>query len=749
MIFKYTFGNPFNTESTVLQIPSQETQLPPDFGSFTCFSEANPVSETPPLSQCSHKAQYMCGDEPAAFLWRYIMQDSDRIYGLGENVRGMNRRGNIFESYCSDEPHHTEDCRSLYGAHNFLLIAPETASPFGIFFDYPGRLVFDLGFSQTDTISVTAPKSAISVYIITADEETVSESFFTDICFQFRKLTGTSYIPPRWAFGYMQSRWGYRTAAEIRAVADEYRRANIPLEALFLDIDYMDSFQDFTIDSKAFPDFRNFVEEMTADGLHLVPIIDAGVKINTGYPVYEEGLRQGFFCADRSGDPGKPFTAAVWPGVCHFPDFLNRDAGKWFGKNYSILLDYGIDGFWNDMNEPALFYTEEGLQKAFNEIDSFRNVNMGISEYFRFTGTTNLSNRVSDYKSFFHKVSKETSGDFAVGTPGIKSNDPEDRDRTYVCHNDVHNLYGYNMTRSASEAIEELRPDRRILLFSRASCIGAHRYGGIWTGDNQSLWQHLKMNVSMMPSLNMCGFLYSGADIGGFGSDVSRELLLRWLQFAVFTPLMRNHSAMGTRAQEAFRFEKPAEFAAVIETRYRLLPYLYSEFMKAALNDGMYFKPLCFAYPSDTRAAAAEDQLLVGESIMCAPVVEQNATGRYVYLPEPMRMVTFGGAETSRASTAEAFAFKDLPAGDHWISVPKDRAVFFIRPGHGVPVAELPGQGPINTATVSGQKLTLLSCPATGNTSGPVTYRLYSDDGESKDYMNPENFRTLTADITE
>ncbi|MCQ2613836.1 MAG: alpha-glucosidase [Treponemataceae bacterium] len=745
MIFKYTFGNPFHTESAVLQIPSQSTPLPEKFGSFTCFSETNPVPKTQPLSQSSHKAQYLCGDEPAAFLWRYKMQEADRIFGLGENVRGMNRRGNIFESYCSDNPHHTEDCKSLYGAHNFLIIAPEAASPFGIFFDYPGRIVFDLGFSQADTISVIAPKAAISVYIITAEDD-ASESAFTDICSQFRKLTGTSYIPPRWAFGYMQSRWGYRTAEEIRAVADEYRKSDIPLEALFLDIDYMDSFQDFTVDSKAFPEFNRFVAQMAEDELHLVPIIDAGVKINKGYPVYEEGLKKGFFCADKSGDPQRPFTAAVWPGVCHFPDFLNKDARNWFGKNYRTLLECGIEGFWNDMNEPALFYTEEGLQKAFKEIDGFKNVNMGIGEYFRFTDTTNLSNRISDYKSFFHKVSKDTAGDFAAESPAVSKGNPEDKDTTYVCHNDVHNLYGFNMTRSASEAIDELMPEKRILLFSRASCIGAHRYGGIWTGDNQSLWQHLKMNVSMMPSLNMCGFLYSGADIGGFGSDVSRELLLRWLQFAVFTPLMRNHSAMGTRAQEAFRFEKPAEFAAVIEARYRLLPYLYSEFMKAALNDGMYFKPLCFAYPKDSRAAATEDQLLAGESIMCAPVVEQNATGRYVYLPEPMRMVTFGGRDKSRASTEEAFAFEDLPAGDHWINVPKDKAVFFIRPGHAVPVAELPESGLINTASVSEQKLTLLSCPAAGSASKSVTYELYSDDGESKDYLNPKNYRTLTAE---
>ena len=158
-----------------------------------------------------------------------------------------------------------------------------------------------------------------------------------------------------------------------------------------------------------------------------------------------------------------------------------------------------------------------------------------------------------------------------------------------VRHDQVHNLYGYNMTRAASEGLASIAPGKRFLLFSRSSCIGMHRYGGVWTGDNHSWWSHLLLNLKMLPSLNMCGFLYVGADLGGFNADTSRDLLLRWLALGVFTPLMRNHSGCDTRRQEFYQFEGPEDFRSVIETRYRLIPYLYSEYMKAALNGDMLF----------------------------------------------------------------------------------------------------------------------------------------------------------------
>lgn len=217
------------------------------------------------------------------------------------------------------------------------------------------------------------------------------------------------------------------------------------------------------------------------------------------------------------------------------------------------------------------------------------------------------------------------------------------------------------MTRSAGEAFERISPDKRILMFSRSSYIGMHRYGGIWTGDNCSWWSHILLNLKMMPSLNMCGFLYTGADLGGFGANTTRDLLLRWLALGVFTPLMRNHAALGTREQEPYQFEHIEDFRNVIGVRYRLVPYLYSEYMKAALNDDMYFKPLAFVYPDDKLARNTEDQLMIGNEIMIAPVYTQNAIGRYVYLPEEMMFVKFLG---------NGNMFQEiLPKGIHYVEV--------------------------------------------------------------------------------
>lgn len=287
-------------------------------------------------------------------------------------------------------------------------------------------------------------------------------------------------------------------------------------------------------------------------------------------------------------------------------------------------------------------------------------------------------------------------------------------DGVKVRHDKVHNLYGYYMTRSAAEAFEEIVPGKRILLFSRSSYVGMHRYSGIWTGDNQSWWSHLLLNIKMMPSFNMCGFLYTGADIGGFGGDVTRDLLLRWLAFGVFTPLMRNHSALGTREQECYRFDDTKAFADVISVRYRLIPYLYSEYMKAALNNTMMFRPLAFAYREDSRARKVEDQLMVGDSIMIAPVYEQNASGRYVYLPEDMLCITLRGSQLCRHSI--------MRKGDHYIDVALDEVPIFIRKNHLLPLCE----SAACTGGLNRRQLSLI-----GFVPDQAVYLLYDDDGIS------------------
>ena len=618
MIHRYKFGTPIETAAVVEKLPVTEGKLP-------FFQQEKDERTNAPV-------------------FVYKLADKDIVYGLGEQVRGINKRGWVYTSCNSDNPHHQEDTTSLYGTHNFLLISGREL--FGVFFDYAGRITFDVGFTNRDTLRVIPQEFDMEVYVVTGESE-------KEIVMQFRKLIGRSYLAPKWAFGYGQSRWGYKNAEDVREVVAEYRKRGIPLDSIYLDIDYMERYKDFTIDEEAFPEFERFCAEMKEQGIHLVPIIDAGVKIEKDYPVYEEGVKNDYFCKDAKGDD---FVGAVWPGRVHFPDFLNEKTREWFGSKYAFLLEKGIDGFWNDMNEPAIFYTEPRLAEVMKRINELSKENLGVDSFFEFTGlVAGISNNVADYDTFFHNM-----------------------DGKMVPHSKVHNLYGYHMTKAAGEAFAQLSPEKRILMFSRASSIGAHRFGGIWQGDNKSWWSHLLMNLQMMPALNMAGFLYTGADTGGFGSDTTEDLMLRWLQLSMFTPLMRNHSSRGTREQELYRFDNCEACKNMIEIRYGLIPYLYSEYMKAVLSDEMMFRPLAFDFREDANARGVEDQLLLGNELMIAPVYTQNATGRYVYLPEEMMLV--------RMRSLTDFETEVMAAGHHYVKAELHELVLFIRKGKAIPL---------------------------------------------------------------
>jgi alpha-glucosidase len=622
------------------------------------------------------------------FSWNYTMGTDDIVYGLGENMRGINKRGFRYVSWCSDQSNQNESTESLYGAHNFLLISGKET--FGLFFDTSSRITFDTGWTSPDMLSVEGSSTGVDLYVITAENKKSPDP--ADIVRQFRELIGQSYIPPRWAFGFQQSRWGYRTEKDVREVVQKYHEAQIPLDAVCLDIDYMQDYEDFTVDETKFPHMRQLCEELKDDGIHLVPIIDAGVKVKQGYSIYEEGIEHNYFC---TRDDGSAYAAGVWPGRSHFPDFLDPKVRSWFGAKYEKLTSLGIEGFWNDMNEPAMFYSDESLAETFKKIKKFEGLNLDITTFFDFTGLAGSTfNRLDDYERFYNRTQMK------------------DGSTALLRHDHVHNLYGAHMTRAAGEGLRKLSPGKRMLLYSRASCIGAHRYGGIWTGDNTSWWAHLKQEIQMMSALNMCGFLYSGADIGGFGSDTSRDLVLRWTEFGVFTPLMRNHSAWNTQRQECYQYEQTADFRSVLNLRYALIPFIYSEFVKAALTNSMYFRPLSFDYPSDERARRVEDELLLGESLLVAPVYEQNAAGRYVYLPENMIQVTW---------QYEKAVQHDIAKGDHYINVPLNAVVFFIKHGHLVPLCK---------PALSSDKLDTSDFTFLGD--GP-SYDLYEDDGYTRD----------------
>ena len=664
MIRKYTFGNPIPTDAVVLEIPREPG--------------------TPPMFDCETRPE-------GSVSLRLSLHPEEVLFGLGQSVRGIDKRGFRYESWNYDIFGHTENQQSLYSSHNMLIFfSPERL--LGIYVDDPGKVVWDLGYTRRDTAEIRSENGDFDLYV-------VEESSPAAVARKFRELTGRSYLPPRWAFGYIQSRWGYASEKKVLTVASEHRRRHIPLDSLCLDIDYMEDFQNFTWRKDAFPDLKAFQRKIREDHLRLIPIVDAGIPAREGNETFESGKQADAFCKKEDGTY---FTASVWPGRCVFPDFLREDARRWFGGLYTPLLEAGIEGFWNDMNEPALFSTDEGLSEALEKADRIRGGNMNCVETWDVGGAfSSLANNPRDYRSFYHRV--------------------DGRD---VRHDKVHNLYGMNMSRATAQAQRRFSPEKRTLLFSRSSFVGAHRWTGIWQGDNTSWWSHIKLALQMLPNLNLSGFLYCGCDLGGFGCDTTEDLLERFLQLGVFTPLMRNHSALHTREQEIYRFSIWETMRDTLTVRYALIPWLYSEYMKAALRDGMLFRPMAFDYPNDRRARHIQDQVMLGEDAMIAPVCEQNAAGRFVYLPEDMLLIRF--------RSASDYDTEPLAAGDHWVDLALGEFPLFVKKNRAVLLCP----GGENTDELDDSRLTAL-----GWIERPAACTLYRDDGFTPD---PELMAGLT-----
>lgn len=385
-------------------------------------------------------------------------------------------------------------------------------------------------------------------------------------------LTGRCPLPQRWTLGYQQSRWGYADAETFRQLARTFRELDIPLDALHFDIDYMDGYRVFTTDERRFPDFPGLMQELGEQGIKAVTIIDPGVKVDPDYTVYQQGLAQRCFCRDADD---LVYVNEVWPGRSVFPDFGAPHVRDWWAGLQRFLTEQGVSGVWNDMNEPASFQ-----------------------------GPLPDSVRMTDGE-------RETT------------------------HGEMHNVYGHLMSRAAFQGWKEatgLRP----FVITRACYSGSQKYAVCWTGDNQSLWNHLRMAIPQQCNLGLSGMAFMGTDIGGFGADATPELMARWVQVGCFSPLFRSHSANGTRLQEPWRFGEEVTdiFRRYVKLRYALLPYYYDLFRQCEETGLPPLRPLVLHYEHDETVREMNDEFLLGEQLLVAPVVEQGARRRMVYLPE-------------------------------------------------------------------------------------------------------------------
>jgi len=402
---------------------------------------------------------------------------------------------------------------------------------------------------------------------------------------RYSELTGRPCMPPRWALGYHQSRWGYRSAREVRGILDGYARETLPLSAVHLDIDYMDGYRVFTVDRSRFGDLSVLASDGERRGTRLVTILDPGVKVDPSYDVYRQGRVLGNFCSYAHG---KPARGVVWPGRVVFPDFTNPRARAWWAGHYRVLTEAGVGGCWHDMNEPA-----------------------SIS---------------------------------LIGDPTLPLDVRHDLDGRGGDHAEAHNLYGLLMNRAGFEGLAVARPDRRPFILSRSGWAGNQRWAWTWTGDAASSWSSMRQQVATVIGLGLSGIPFAGSDIGGFSGVPDDDLYLRWLQMSVFMGLCRTHSVAGVPAREPWCFAEPTRrrIGAWIRFRYRLIPYLYTLAHEAVISGAplvrpVWWPPACDAGgvgTSESRGLLDEDDaFMLGDALLVAPVTEPGVRRRRVVVP--------------------------------------------------------------------------------------------------------------------
>ncbi len=508
------------------------------------------------------------------------------VYGLGEPAAPASLRPGTYRLW-------NRDPGGSYGPGEdpLYLTAPvmwihRPAPGYLIFYENPHEGRVEIG----DRLSVTFTAGALRYYLISGPAPQALE--------RFTQLTGRPPLPPRWALGLHQSRWGYRTQAEVAAVLEGYRQHDLPLAALHLDIDHLDGKRVFTSDPERFPDLAALAEQAHAQGVRLVTIVDPGVKRDRRYAVYRSGAERGVFCQLPNG---REFVAPVWPGWCAFPDFTDPAARAWWGEQYAFLVERGVDGVWHDMNEPSTFV--------------------------------------------------------AAGDPTFPAQVRHALEGQGGDHRTAHNLYGLQMDRAGYEALKRLRPDRRPWVLSRSGWVGVQRYAWVWTADTESTWDALKMTVAQMIHLGLSGIPFAGPDIGGFSGAPDGELFTRWFQLAAFLPFFRIHSSLVSPPREPWRFGEP--YLSIVRhfarLRLRLMPYLYTLAWEAAQRGWPLVRPLWWHTPDQADLWTVDDAFLLGNALLVAPVTEPGAEKRGVRFP-PGRWVDFWDGTVIQGDTWQTVA---------------------------------------------------------------------------------------------
>jgi len=498
-----------------------------------------------------------------------ITQTAESFYGMGDKATHSNLKGKRVSNWVTDSYAYTKDQDPLYKAIPFY-IGLQNNIAYGIFFDNTFETHFDFAHERRNITSFWADGGEMNYYFFYGPEMSKVVRAYTD-------LTGTPEIPPLWALGFHQSKWSYFPESNVKKIAAKFRSLKIPCDAIYLDIDYMDGFRCFTWDKKKFPDPKAMIQDLYEDGFKTVVMIDPGIKVDKDYWIYQEAMKNDYFC--KRGD-GPIMRGKVWPGACSFPDFTNPKVRKWWAGLYKELMaETGVHAVWNDMNEPAIM-----------EVPS---------------KTAPLDTR-------------------------------HDFDGHRCSHRKAHNIYGTQMVRATYEGVKKYVYPKRPFVITRAAYAGAQRYSSTWTGDNVATWEHLWIANVQVQRMCMSGMSFTGSDIGGFAEQPNGELFARWIQLGVFHPFFRVHSSGDHGDQEPWSFDKEVTniVRKFIELRYQLLPYLYTMFWKYSKDNIPMLKPLVYYDQEDLQTHFRTDEFIFGDQILVCPIQEPNALGRRMYIPK-------------------------------------------------------------------------------------------------------------------
>jgi alpha-glucosidase len=492
----------------------------------------------------------------------------DHFFGLGDKPGPLDRAGEAFTMWNTDSFGWQESTDPIYKSVPFFL-EMHSGRTIGVLFDNTYRTFFDFGRERNDRYSFSAPAGPLDYYLLYGPEP-------KHVVETYAWLTGPTPLPPLWTLGYQQSRYSYMSRTQVEEIASHLRTDHIPADALYLDIDYQYKNRPFTVNPVTFPNFPGLIHELAAEKFHTVLITDLHIADtpDQNYAPYDSGIAGDEFVKEN----GKNYVGPVWPGPSLFPDFTQQSTRRWFGSLYKDFVADGVAGFWDDMNEPAVFV------------------------YPTKTMPDDVVHRIDEPASLGEGFSKRTA-----------------------MHPEIHNIYGMENSRATHDGLLTLEPNVRPFVLTRASYAGGQRYAATWTGDNLSTWNHLRQTTPQLLNLGLSGFSMAGADVGGYGGSPSPDLLTKWLMLAAFQPIDRDHSAKGTRMHEPW-VDGPAQEDIrrhFIEERYRLMPYLYTTAEETSRDGLPILRPLFLEFPHATSDSHPLDldapgEFLFGPSILVA-----------------------------------------------------------------------------------------------------------------------------------